>query len=506
MIASASTFVGIFTNKVISMALVNAIVDSASPEDVAGLVSCVYNLFSALDVIEDFLREGFRYEVNNTIQSTTLFRGNNLPSRLMTLHTKKLAQQYMEEVLTEPVRKIVQQEVSFEIDPSRTKAMDNNEKNQALLEKYTQALLNRVYLSVDEFPRDLKRMYVALRQIVSEKFPGEDRLVIANFLFLRFFNPFIVQPPHRLMPSVSPKSQRNLMLVSKLVQLLANGVRNQGKEDFMHKVSKFINSNIPNLEGYVDGVTEEGPHRGSRRERYVSMKPTDMELENSVNLLYNYLHKHHERLQQFIERHLAESEKGSTDNTQMREVLNSIIKLGNPPLLMPSEHLTLQSLASSRNLASIAALKMMFVGGKDADGSPTLVFNPATLFGKKIDMESLLLYFVQFMATEVQNTDYLVLWIHAPLESHHRPSLAWIRQAYQLFDAKMKKNVKHVLILRPSIWFRILIGGFRPFLSGKFWVKLRYLDSFNDLTPYFPEGRVPDMIKQLDGPQIAYEE
>eukprot|EP01117_Protostelium_nocturnum_P010749 TRINITY_DN3871_c0_g1_i2.p1 TRINITY_DN3871_c0_g1~~TRINITY_DN3871_c0_g1_i2.p1 ORF type:complete len:791 (+),score=202.17 TRINITY_DN3871_c0_g1_i2:385-2757(+) len=526
-VKNAGDFVGLLTENNDRLILLNSIIDSASLDDAGGLVTCIYNIFQYIGLLDGFLHECLNWEIHHAVQHTTLFRGNNLASRLMTLHTKRLATNYMEETLSDPVRKIVQLEnISFEIDSGRLKAMDSADKNQAHLEKHTQNILNRIFASAPNFPSDLRQFYKELKRTVAAKYPGDDRLVIANFIFLRFFNPFIISPPNRLMPSISPKCQRNLMLVSKLVQTLANGVRSQSavKEEFMAKVNKFILHNIPNIEKFIDSVTEEETvvegkakskkeksNRDSNRivkrtEISEAIQPTDVELESSVNILYTYIHKHHEKILNFIGKQLQTNPRRESIEKTLKEMLSRIVSMGVPPLLIPSEHLTLISLAASKDLSAIAALKVMFVGGRDVNGAPVLVFVPSRLQGKKVDMESMLLYFVSFMHTEIKNQDYLVLWIHAPIDSHHRPSLAWLKQAYGLFDSKMRKNVKHMLIIKPTIWFRILIGTFRPFLSSKFWAKLKYLDSFEALQPYFTDNKIPEEIMIANQAPVENEE
>ncbi|PRP77550.1 nucleolar MIF4G domain-containing protein 1 [Planoprotostelium fungivorum] len=474
--------------------LLNAITESASVEDVGGLISCIYNLYSSLSLIDQLLHQLFQAEVASAVQSTTLFRGNNLSSRLMTYHTKRLATKYMEDVLSEPVRKIVQAELSFEIDPKRLKMTESTEKNLVALEKHTQHLLNRVYASVDEFPDELRNVYVQLRKCINEKYKGEDNAIVANFIFLRFFNPFIVTPPTRLMPDLTPKSQRNLIMVSKVVQTLANGTRSQnvGKEEYMMKLTKFFNTNMVKVEQYVEDLAQ--PPRGGRVSDYAP-KPSDMEVESSLNLIFNYIHKNNDKIIEFVTKmHVNTSDREENETlTRVKEVLHRISTIGPPPLSMQTEHMTLLSLAQSRNLSHIANLRLMFIAGRDASDSPVMVFNPNVLVGKR------------FMHEQIRNEEYLIVWLHAPLDSHHRPSLAWLRQAYSLFDSRMKKNVKALLILRANIWLRLLLGTFRPFISTKFYNKLKYLSSFDELKTYFPDSKTKTLshFKQIPDNIIA---
>jgi len=105
---------------------------------------------------------------------------------------------------------------------------------------------------------------------VADKYPGEDRLVVANFVFLRTFSAFIISPPPSILPAKVQKmlgdagqparsrTRNNLMQVSKLMQMLANSMSGKiphADTDHSKKLSKFVMHNLASVERYTDIIT-----------------------------------------------------------------------------------------------------------------------------------------------------------------------------------------------------------------------------------------------------------
>lgn len=50
-------------------------------------------------------------------------------------------------------------------------------------------------------------------------------------------------------------------------------------------------------------------------------------------------------------------------------------------------------------------------------------------------MNKFLLYMIHLMDPLVEQ-DYIIIYIHTPLNSQHRPSISWLRNAYSIFNRK----------------------------------------------------------------------
>eukprot|EP01101_Sappina_pedata_P003113 TRINITY_DN13331_c0_g1_i1.p1 TRINITY_DN13331_c0_g1~~TRINITY_DN13331_c0_g1_i1.p1 ORF type:complete len:155 (-),score=32.31 TRINITY_DN13331_c0_g1_i1:110-511(-) len=86
------------------------------------------------------------------------------------------------------------------------------------------------------------------------------RLVVGGFIFLRFFCPSIVTPEKYGLASSAPSIQvrRTLVMITKLLQNLANGVEFDGsKEAYMKGMNSFITSNIAEVNRFFDDLTNQ---------------------------------------------------------------------------------------------------------------------------------------------------------------------------------------------------------------------------------------------------------
>ena len=80
---------------------------------------------------------------------------------------------------------------------------------------------------------------------------------IGAFIFLRFYNTGITVPESFGLMQTPPKqsARRQLILLSKVLQNLANGVKFGAKETFMTKLNGFIISNQEKLKAFYDKIS-----------------------------------------------------------------------------------------------------------------------------------------------------------------------------------------------------------------------------------------------------------
>jgi len=98
---------------------------------------------------------------------------------------------------------------------------------------------------VDHCSLHLRHMFRYTKKEVMKKFPEHHLRVVGGFYFLRFLCPALVSPEGFGIISSSPssKSRRSLILVSKVLQNLANDVEFGEKENYMIQMNPFISSN-----------------------------------------------------------------------------------------------------------------------------------------------------------------------------------------------------------------------------------------------------------------------
>ena len=92
-----------------------------------------------------------------------------------------------------------------------------------------------------------------LWEITADRFPESRHSVIGSFIFLRFFCPAIVAPEN-IDLDVSPDTRevrRALLLITKVIQNLANNVTFGNKEPHMKVLNGFLAENIRQVSKFL---------------------------------------------------------------------------------------------------------------------------------------------------------------------------------------------------------------------------------------------------------------
>lgn len=150
--------------------------------------------------------------------------------------------------------------ISYEIDSSRLEEDSNIDVNQKNLLKLTKQILDSILSSANDFPPQLNSMCCCLRQVLCKKYPNSNTYLkaVGTVIFLRFINPAIVSPyeagiVNRQPP---PRTMRGLMLVSKILQNIANNVE-FSKEEHMLPFNDFVRAQFEPMRKWVSEISTE---------------------------------------------------------------------------------------------------------------------------------------------------------------------------------------------------------------------------------------------------------
>ena len=139
----------------------------------------------------------------------------------------------------------------------------------------------------------------------------------------------------------------------------------------------------------------------------------------------------------------------------------------------------------------------------EANGLPAVVFTPRAA-GEKPNMDLLLNYLIFKLHNIVLNGSYILIYCHTGMSYLSRKHFAWLKEAYGLLGRKYKKNIQRLVVVHPSM---VLSAGFlfaRPFLSKKFWVKLRQVSKVGDVEDALDcvgksNLEIPSLVYQSEG-------
>ena len=107
-----------------------------------------------------------------------------------------------------------------------------------------------------KFDRLFRALCHHVWEVVEDRFPDSRHSAVGSFIFLRFFCPAIVAPDS-IDLDVSPESRevrRALLLITKVVQNLANNVVFGAKEPHMKVLNSFLSENIRQVTKFLSDV------------------------------------------------------------------------------------------------------------------------------------------------------------------------------------------------------------------------------------------------------------
>lgn len=96
--------------------------------------------------------------------------------------------------------------------------------------------------------------------------------------------------------------------------------------------------------------------------------------------------------------------------------------------------------------------------------------------------------------------DYILIYLHGGSTRSTLPPLPWLKKCYYLLNRRIRKSLKNLYMVHPTIWLKSIVWMARPFISTKFWRKLVYIRTLDDLYEKIPVERaaVPEKVKLYD--------
>lgn len=211
-----------------------------------------------------------------TMEANLLFRGNSLATKALDAHMRRLGKVYLEEVLGEKIRTILERNPDCEVDPNRVASHEQLDKNWANLLYLTKAIWKSISVSASRCPMDLRVIFRHVRSCAEDRYGSFIRTVkytsVSGFLFLRFFCPAILNPKlfgliqgrfatpillHLLTtcPDNPPdRAKRTFTLIAKSLNVLANKARFGTKEPWMEPMNKFLAASTNEYKSFIDEI------------------------------------------------------------------------------------------------------------------------------------------------------------------------------------------------------------------------------------------------------------
>ena len=220
------------------------------------------NVFKIQDIAEDILADIVVHEIASNDNDTLTFRGNSIATKAMETYVKLVGEKYLEDTLRSTLHDILNSELDLEVDPIKVNNPDLLYSHRQDLRNIVSIVWKRIANSHSLFPVPLQRCFHKIRQFLEQvgKADMVDKLV-SSCLFLRYLCPAILGPNLFNITDEYPseRSNRNLTLIAKTLQSLANFARYEGKENSMEFMNGFLDDEMQNMKTFLQLVSSPPP-------------------------------------------------------------------------------------------------------------------------------------------------------------------------------------------------------------------------------------------------------
>lgn len=263
------------------------------------------------------LKEGVRMEVAGCEFENTIFRNNTITSRAFKSFCKMVATKWLWKQLARPVAELDALAaasakdtsggtslLAINVEVDAEKMADDNivssdidvETNSMQLALTCQKLFSAVRTSAKSVPIELKAVFAEIDSVVMSKFASLEAVykAVGGFLFLRFVCPALTAPLFYGLLDHNPVegAQRQLILISKVLQSLANLAIPGNKEDYMKTLNDFVGNNMDKMRSFYDDLRQPVDSNSSGD----ALLPTDTVKHNALATIWIQALQHKDKV------------------------------------------------------------------------------------------------------------------------------------------------------------------------------------------------------------------
>ena len=220
------------------------------------------SVFKTQDIAEDILADIVVHEISSNDNESLTFRGNSIATKAMEAYIKLVGEKYLEDTLRSTLHDILNSDLDLEVDPIKVSNTDILHSHRQDLRNVVTIVWRRISNSHSIFPVRLQRCFHKIRQYLEQV--GKEEIaykLVSSCLFLRYLCPAILGPNLFSLTDEFPneKSNRNLTLIAKTMQTLANFARYEGKENSMEFMNSFLDEETTNMKKFLELVSGPPP-------------------------------------------------------------------------------------------------------------------------------------------------------------------------------------------------------------------------------------------------------
>ncbi|EFC38849.1 rasGTPase-activating protein [Naegleria gruberi] len=292
-----------------------ALFDKCKNPEKDDLCEAVIRVYQSKGEIDKNLLDLFRQSVTREVATTpksqpeTLFRANSTSTKLLKKYCLRVSNPYLTTVIGGFIDTMCTKPTKFEIDPLKAQQRGESvEENVENILEVLQEFIDCLCDSVQQTPYTFRMYCRYLYEEVGKKFtkPDDDNdeqfdfkyIAVGGFLILRLICPAITSPHlYGLSGSDIPAdSRRYAIILTKLVQNLANGIVDSKKEEFMKNFVDIIRLNLNKIQTYFEKIA--APIVENEEVLRIEETVTEDELKEAYEVLYRFFYNYADTLRE----------------------------------------------------------------------------------------------------------------------------------------------------------------------------------------------------------------
>ncbi len=457
-------------------------------------------------------------------QPGTLFRANSTASKMMKKYCARVAGPYLKTVLGPLMDKVCNNPKNFEIDPSKITNGEDVNANVINTKQIIQEFIDNILNNVDNIPYQFREYCRYLYKCVGAKFhmiddPTRDEslrgkeleeyeldyshIAVGGFLFLRLICPAVTSPQLFGLTKDLPgnDARRFSIIITKVLQNIANGIYQSRKEVFMQTFEEFTKDNLIKFKKFFsvlasDPVDEEEVLR--RQQTAMPEAVTEEELEESYGTIHRYLSDYQEASRGALQSFFVSTDAaaditvGSSEQTSEQsayDVLSTWLnKAGRPPekkkatnaksnakeyssiifeqFIQKTEKLVSENKTAQSALESIEQKQIFFVGGITKTQGHVVYFVPQRLSASELYVHTdVLLYHILITLKKIFQQQYVLVVDCTLWEPHMEIPFATIIKLSKFMPKGAKKNLTEVVFVNPNNSFKKFLKKFSSMMK-----------------------------------------
>jgi len=234
------------------------------------VAECLVKTFEMRRSAGHFIKMITSAEIENTTDPNVIFRSNTVATKAVDMYMRLTGMPYLMSIMKPIVQQIImrneQKKISCELDEFRIEGQPAKKqkiikKNLLTLHNYVSQIFDDIIAQSHRLPTNFRYIFEHIAKAVEQKWPEHETVKytsIAGFIFLRFFGPSLLAPKsYNLTEShPPPNAERDLKLIAKTLQSLANLVLFGKKEPFMMPANQFIQQNLDKMKHYLSMICQ----------------------------------------------------------------------------------------------------------------------------------------------------------------------------------------------------------------------------------------------------------